>query len=379
MVHTDNPESTFDSRLHLERDGERVTLVMSGDWTLNEGLASFEDSVSSSLAGVAQIGFDMGRLGEWDTTLISFLFDGYRSAQTREIEYQTDDLPSSVRRLLRLATAVPERDTGGDGAPRPLFDRVGDRALEARVQLTEQAAFVGEIGLSLGRLVTGRAAMRMRDFWLVLEEHGPQALPIVLLICFLVGLIIAFLGSVVLTQFGAGIYNAQLVGYGMLRELGALMTGIIMVGRSGAAFAAEIGSMKVSEELDAYKTLGVSPIDFIVLPRLLALVLMMPILTIFGDAVGVIGGMLVSALLMDISPTLFLGNLFGSVGVGDLGIGVLKGTVFGVLIAVSGCLRGMQSGRSADAVGKATTSAVVTGITLIIVANALIDWLATLL
>ena len=379
MTPLETLDAATESRIRLELNAGRLLVKITGSWTLDRGLVSFESTVGASLSDVSEISFDASRLREWDTTLISFLFDAHRAAAASNIEFNSDSLPSAVQRLLRLATAVPEKDTGDSGSPASFLSRVGGQAFEVGDAFKDQAQFVGDVTLGLGRLVTGKAAMRMRDFWVVLEEHGPRALPIVALICFLVGLIIAFLGSVVLTQFGAGIYNAHLVGYGMFRELGALMTGIIMVGRSGAAFAAEIGSMKVSEELDAYTTLGVSPIDFIVLPRMLALFLMMPVLTVFGDAVGVVGGMLVSAMVMEISPQLFLGNLFGAVGINDFAIGVFKGTVFGGLIALSGCLRGMQSGNSADAVGKATTSAVVTGITLIIVANVIIDWLASII
>jgi phospholipid/cholesterol/gamma-HCH transport system permease protein len=301
-----------------------------------------------------------------------------RLASGGGVEVDTAGLPEAARRLLGLATAVPEHQGDEGESDSSLINRVGSSYLRVQDGFTHQIAFVGDVAIGIGRFLIGRSSMRFRDFWLVVEDHGPRALPIVALICFLVGLIVAFLGSVVLTQFGAGVYNAHLVGYGMFRELGALMTGIIMVGRSGAAFAAEIGSMKVSEELDAFKTLGISAVDYIVIPRLLALFLMMPLLTVFGDAMGVVGGMLVSMNTMDIDPRLFLSNLFGAVGLGDFWIGVVKGTVFGLLIALSGCLRGMQCGRSADAVGKATTSAVVTGITLIIAANALIDWLASI-
>jgi len=354
-------------------------VVLRGEWTLAHGLVNFQDSVGHTISPASRIAFDTSGLREWDTTLISFLFDGTRIAQAAGVEFETESLPDSVQRLLALATAVPEKDTGGGPGGKSLLATVGGQYLELQLGLRAQMVFVGEVAIAVGRLAVGKSAMRLRDFWVIVEEHGPRALPIVGLICFLMGVIIAFLGSVVLTQFGAGIYNAHLVGYGMFRELGALMTGIIMVGRSGAAFAAEIGSMKVSEELDAYRTLGISSIDFIVLPRILALFLMMPILTIFGDIMGVLGGMMVSASVMDIGPRLFLGNLFGAVGIADFAIGVAKGTMFGALIAISGCMRGMQSGSSADAVGKATTSAVVTGITLIIGANALVDWLATIL
>ncbi|MFV1980375.1 MAG: ABC transporter permease [Rhodothermia bacterium] len=376
---TTSRTATLDPRVEILESKGLVVVVLRGEWTLAHGLVNFQESVGHTISSASRITFDTSSLRKWDTTLISFLFDGTRVAQSAGAEFEAESLPSSVQRLLALATAVPEKDTGGGPEGKSLLAVVGGQYLDLQHGFRAQIVFVGEVAISLGRLVIGKSAMRLRDFWVIVEEHGPRALPIVGLINFLVGVIIAFLGSVVLTQFGAGIYNAQLVGYGMFRELGALMTGIIMVGRSGAAFAAEIGSMKVSEELDAYRTLGISSIDFIVLPRILALFLMMPLLTVFGDIVGVLGGMLVSASVMDIAPRLFLGNLFGAVGIPDFAIGVAKGTIFGALIAISGCMRGMQSGSSADAVGKATTSAVVTGITLIIGANALVDWLATIL
>ena len=352
-------------------------MVLRGDWTIDAGLARVGRDLFESIREAKHVSFEVSRLRRWDTTLIVFVNDVRKVAQEAGVSLAVDTLPSGVLRLLELAEAVPRRDTGDDSQP-GLLERIGQGSLDIGQSFKDQLEFLGEATLSFGRLLVGRSAMRFRDFWVVVEDHGPRALPIVGLISLLVGMIVAFLGSVVLTQFGAGIYSAHLVGFGMFRELGALMTGIIMVGRSGAAFAAEIGSMKVSEELDAYQTLGISAIDFVVLPRMLALFLMMPLLTVFGDLVGVLGGMVVSSFTMDISPRLFLGNLFTAVGVGDFQIGIVKGTVFGGLIAYSGCMRGLQSGKSADAVGKATTSAVVTGITLIIGANAIIDWLASI-
>jgi phospholipid/cholesterol/gamma-HCH transport system permease protein len=221
--------------------------------------------------------------------------------------------------------------------------------------------------------------MRWRDFWVVVQSNGSGALPIVTLISFLVGLIIAFLGAVVLRRFGAGYYVSYLVGYGMLREMGALMTGIIIAGRTGAAFAAELGSMKITEEIDAFETLGVSPVEHLVLPRVLGLFVMMPLLTIYAMFVGIFGGLLVSITLLDLSATQFIGGLLTPVTISDGVLGVFKGLVFGLIIGVAGCMRGMQTGSDAGAVGRAATSAVVTGITLIIVANAIIDWLSALL
>ncbi len=241
------------------------------------------------------------------------------------------------------------------------------------------ATFTGEVATAIAGLLRRRVHMQWRAFWVVVQSNGGGALPIVTLIALLVGVIIAFLGVVVLKRFGAGYYASYLVGFGMLREMGALMTGIIMAGRTGAAFAAELGSMKITEEIDAYVTLGVSPVEHLVLPRVLGLFVMMPLLTIYADAVGIAGGMLVTIGMLDLSATQFIGGLLTAVSLGDAVLGVLKGTIFGLIIGLAGCMKGLQTGSDAGAVGRSTTSAVVLGITLIIVANAVIDWLAALL
>jgi phospholipid/cholesterol/gamma-HCH transport system permease protein len=201
----------------------------------------------------------------------------------------------------------------------------------------------------------------------------------VTVISLLVGLIIAFLGAVVLRRFGADYYVSYLVSYGMLRELGALMTAIIMTGRTGAAFAAEIGSMKIAEEIDALKTLGISPIDFLVTPRMLAIVIAMPLLTVYADLLGILGGLAVATTMLDLSYTQFLTGLLEPVVLADALVGIVKSVVYGGIIGIAGCMRGMQTGNDASAVGQATTSAVVTGIILIVLANAVIDWMAAVL
>jgi phospholipid/cholesterol/gamma-HCH transport system permease protein len=187
--------------------------------------------------------------------------------------------------------------------------------------------------------------------------------------------IIAFLGVVVLEQFGAGYYVSYLVGYGMLREMGALMTGIIIAGRTGAGFAAEIGSMKITEELDAYATLGISTVDHLVLPRVLGLFVMLPLLAVY---VGILGGLGVSVALLDLTPTQFFGGMLTAVSLSDALLGVGKATIYGALIGFAGCMHGLRTGSDASAVGRSATSAVVLGITLIITANAVVDWLAAL-
>jgi phospholipid/cholesterol/gamma-HCH transport system permease protein len=201
----------------------------------------------------------------------------------------------------------------------------------------------------------------------------------VTLIALLVGVIISFLGVVVLERFGAGYYVSYLVGYGMLREMGSLMTGIIIAGRTGAAFAAELGTMKITEEIDALKTLGVSPIDHLVMPRVMGIFAMMPLLTIYAVFIGIFGGLIVAVTMLDLTAGQFINGLLTPLELSDGLLGVFKGTVFGLIIGIAGCMRGMQTGSDAGAVGRAATSAVVTAITSIIVANTVIDWLAALL
>ena len=239
--------------------------------------------------------------------------------------------------------------------------------------------FVGELALSVIRLIRGKAHIRMVEVMQIVQACSWQALPIVSLISLLVGLILAFMGAVQLRLFGAQIYVADLVGIGMAREMGAVMTGVIMAGRTGAAFAANLGSMQVNEEIDALQTLGVAPMDYLVLPRITALMLMMPLLCIYADFMGILGGMLVGVGAFDISATQYLNQTRNALSVTHFGIGVVKSVIFGLIVAICGCMQGMRSGRSAAAVGQATTSAVVIAIVYIVVADGLFAVLTNVL
>jgi phospholipid/cholesterol/gamma-HCH transport system permease protein len=203
---------------------------------------------------------------------------------------------------------------------------------------------------------------------LEIEEVGPRALPIVSVISFLVGLILAYLGADQLRLVGAQIFIADLVAIGMVREVGALMTGIIIAGRTGAAFAAQLGTMQVNEEIDAYQTLGIPPVDLLVLPRILALMLMVPLLTLYSGFIGMLAGMLIAVTIFDIGMFEYYHETLRALELKHFLVGLSKGTVYGAMIAYAGCLRGMQCGRSAEAVGRAATSAVVTAILLITIA-----------
>jgi phospholipid/cholesterol/gamma-HCH transport system permease protein len=204
-----------------------------------------------------------------------------------------------------------------------------------------------------------------------MQQCGAFALPIVGLINFLVGVTLAYTGALVLRQFGGDIWVADLVGLSMVREMGAMMTGIVVAGRTGAAFAAQIGNMKANEEIDALETLGLRPVEFLVLPRILALALMMPILALYGNALGIFGGLVVARAVLEIQPTAYWVELLTIVDMSDISTGIIKAGTFGVIVGLTGCLRGLQADRSAAGVGKAATSAVVTAILLIIVADSL--------
>jgi phospholipid/cholesterol/gamma-HCH transport system permease protein len=228
--------------------------------------------------------------------------------------------------------------------------------------------FLGEVLAALGRLVRGRSIMRRSDLFWQLEQTGPRSLPIVSLTCFLVGLILAYMGAAQLQRFGAQIYIADLVTVGVVREIAALMTGVILSGRIGAAFAAQLGSMQANEEIDALKAMGVPPMDFLVLPRLLAMLLVAPLLTAYAAVVGMVAGLMVAVGIFGVQPLEYLHQSLSAMSLTHMNIGLLKGTVYAALVALAGCRQGLYAGRSAQAVGEATTAAVVQALVWIVVA-----------
>ena len=361
--------------LHVSRpDQQTLMLSLAGSWTLHDRLPVVTDIDHILDEGNApeRITFDTTGLGRWDSGLLTFLLAVRDDSRARQITFDRSGLPQGVQSLIRLASAVPERgDARGVAAAPPLLARLGTGWLSLSKSAKAAVAFIGEATLSLARMFTGRAQLRRGDLFLLIQQVGAQALPIVALISILVGLILAFVGSVQLKLFGAQIFVANLVAIGMTREMGAMMAAIIMAGRTGAAFAAQLGTMQVNEEIDALKTLGVDPMDFLVLPRMLALILMMPLLTVYANVLGIFGGVLVGVGMLDITPTQYWNQTVAWLRPADLALGVGKSAIFGVIIAISGCLRGIQCGRNAAAVGAAATSAVVTAIVWIVVADGL--------
>jgi phospholipid/cholesterol/gamma-HCH transport system permease protein len=372
------------ARLDLEQlDGDALQLRLSGSWRIDRPRPSSREAVRElARRAPSRVRFDAPSLVGWDSTLLAFVERVSAACRERAIEVDRGGLPAGVQRLIELAEAVPERREGEAevaGERMGALERVGAGALAIWERTRAFLGFLGETATALARLATHRATARRSDLLLHLQQCGAGALPIVTLISALIGLIVAFVGAVQLRRFGADLYIADLVSIAIVREMGAMMTGIIMAGRTGAAFAAQLGTMKVTEEIDALSTFGIRPIEFLVLPRVLALSLMMPLLTLYSDLVGILGGAAVGITLLDITPKMYLQQTLDAFTLGDLTLGVVKGFVYGVLVAIAGCLRGLQTGPGASSVGDAATKATVTGIVAIIVADGILAVLSNLL
>ncbi len=359
------------AEVRLERPREDALVAhASGAWKLGRPSPSAAQVIEDLDAyPTRRVELDGSQVTDWDTTLLLWVAGIARACREREIELERSHLPAGIARLIRLSEAEPEQIGVGPTESPPWMQRVGILAVRRWKGFLSALAFVGDSVSSIGRFVTFRANYRARDLWLLIQDAGVQALPIVTLVGFIVGLIVAFVGSVQLRLFGADAYVANLVAIAMTREMGAMVVGIVMAGRTGAAFAAQLGTMKVTEEIDALKTFGISAVDFLVLPRIVALVVMTPFLVLYAVLTGMIGGAFVGIGMLDVTPGLYLHQTLSAISLTDIWGGLFRGSVYGVLIAVVGCLRGMQCGNDAASVGRATTSAVVTTLVLIVIAD----------
>lgn len=347
-----------------ETDSGVISFTLSGHWTDEISLDNRRLLQEKTDGSNRIIKLIAGEDFHWDQYLATFIYS--LSLQLKETGNRLDitRMPKGLQDIVQLANAITPNKSVQQG-PRQPFAPFS----QTLTNFYETTAFIGEMTLSLLRLLTFRSHMRFTDAISAFRQAGPQALGIISLISLLVGMILAYLGMIQLQQFGAEVYIANLVGLGMVREMGPLMTAVIMAGRTGAAWAAELGAMKVNEEVDALTTMGIRPIDFLVMPRLLAMVIMMPLLCIYSYALGMLGGGIV-ALGMDMTARMYLYQLMLSFGPVDMIVGCFKGLVFGILITLAGCQAGMGCGSSSAAVGQATTRAVVTAIVFFVVADA---------
>ncbi len=360
----------------------QLRIVLSGDFLMempSPFILRVEDEIKK-IPGLPLVLIKQDGSMQWDSSLLTFLQKVQQCCDAEGVAWQMDGFPRGVGRLLDLASAVPERKgVRRDETAAPFFETVGGRIQDLIKGTSDMLEFIGEAFMAFIRLITGRYRIRFSILFPILKTCSADALPIVSLISGLVGLILAFVGAVQLVMFGAQIYVASLVGIAMIRVMGAVMAGVIMAGRTGAAFAAQLGTMEVNEEIDALRTLGISPMEFLVMPRILSLAILMPLLCLYADLMGILGGMAVGVFLLDLNFMEYFNMTRTSVSLNSFWIGIFQSFVFGILVAISGCLRGMQCKRSASAVGDAATSAVVTGIVSIVIATAIITILCNVL
>ena len=385
MIHIPEKRHPPDRRIAAEEASVRceagapgaLTVHLSGRWKLDGPTPSADEVIrqARSLPVATRIVLSAEQVSAWDSTLLSFLVNLHAHCTAQGIPLDSQRLPAGIQRLVKLATAVPAKEKPPrNGKGEPFLARLGGAVLDGWQGTAEMLTFIGEAFVAFCRFLTGRAQFQRSDLLGFIWSCGAQALPIVTLISLLVGLILAFVGAIQLLMFGAQIFVANLVAVAMVRVMGAVMTAVIMAGRTGAAFAAQLGTMQVNEEIDALKTMGISPMEFLVLPRMLALVVMMPLLCVYADVMGILGGLVVGVGMLDLGLVEYLNQTKAALTLTYFWIGLFYAAVFGVLIALAGCLRGLQCGRSASAVGAATTSAVVTAIVAIVVATAVITF-----
>ncbi|MDY7220063.1 ABC transporter permease [Denitrificimonas sp. JX-1] len=362
--------------LDWDHSGEQPVLQVSGHWTLEQRKPELVDVWRRGGRLPEQVGVQIA-VEAWDSSLLALLRRLQRLAGEHKVTLDMQGLPDGVERLLEMAATPSTQAQAADNPEYGWVSRIRLHTISVGRAVARACTFVGEVVQALGRLMVGKARMRMIDFWMALQQCGPGALPIVALIAILIGLILAFVGAVQLEAFGAQLYIANMVSIGMTREMGALMTAVIMAGRTGAAYAAEIGSMQANEEIDALKTFGFPPLEFLILPRLLALLVSMPILTVFADFLGIFGGFVIGSGLFDISAAQYINQSLEMLTLTDFLIGLFKSLVFAVLIGLIGCYYGLSCGRNAQAVGQATTNAVVSIIVALVVSDALITLICT--
>lgn len=353
-------------------DGGTLTLIMTGRWdsdTTGKWWQRGQQILTQSKP--RRLVIDASGVSYCDGAGVAFLIDLQQLQIRTGGDAAIQGLQEEVRRLLDIYGHISiERPSGRRREPLSIIEQVGKAAVELWRDFKSLLTFVGELAVMLLRAARQPHLVRWQEAWLVAERSGVNALPIIALIGVLLGLILAFQSAIPMRRFGADIFVADLLGIAMLREMGPLITAIILAGRSGSAFAAELGTMKVREEIDALRTMGLEPVRFLVVPRVIAAVAMIPVLTVFANLFGLMGGAIVMRSLGYPLVT-YVNQVLSAVTVGDLMGGLLKSFVYGIVVAAVGCLRGLETRTGASAVGQSTTSAVVSGIVLIAIVDGL--------
>jgi phospholipid/cholesterol/gamma-HCH transport system permease protein len=358
----------LNARVSLTTEGDTLVVALAGTWQITESRPSWAGLLGAQ--NPARVRLNVAEVAKWDSSLLLFLFEVQQWCRMTGAYCEVDTLPEKIRTLLVQLAASHETSVPFDRSEN-FITTVGLAAQDVLGKVRAILSFVGECVLGAQRLAQNPRKFRWRDCLEEMQQCGAMALPIVSLVSLLVGVTLAYTGAVVLRQYGGDIYIADLIGLSMVREMGAMMTAVVLAGRTGAAFAATLGNMKANEEIDALETLGIPTVQFLVLPRLVALGVMMPLLALYANALGIVGGLLVAYGLLGIPPAAFWVEMLTIVDLSDIATGVIKAVAFGLIVGLSGCLRGLQAERSAAGVGRAATSAVVTAILLIIIADAI--------
>lgn len=361
------------AQLFIEADASAVstTVRCKGAWIV-QGIAALERQLAQMDWPVAgELVFDGSAVTALDTAGAWLLHRTMHALQFHGRSVRLGGLRPEFNTLLKL---VASRSTHAEPllpAKVGLLENIGRRAWRNLLSLLDMLAFVGESAAVLLRSLKQPRRIRWRAVLYNLQKSGFEAMPIIGLLTFLMGVVIAYQGADQLQRFGANIFIVELVGLSMVRELAPLLTAIIVAGRSGSAYAAQIGTMKVTEEIDALRTIGVGSQELLVLPKLLALVIALPLLTVFADVTGIFGGMIMASTKLDVTFDTFINRLDDAISLSSFLVGVAKAPVFAAIIALVGCFQGFQVSGSADSVGRQTTVSVVQSIFLVILADAL--------
>jgi len=383
----DRPSLFVDERLSLaagmlqrfsweraETSDTNARIELGGRITIDDAAALWKriSETLSQVEGLQGVEVELSQVTLIDGACMALLVQFRTDLRERKVRCEFVAGSPEVRRIVDLYGGRGKiRHARAKRRPVSAIAQVGGATLNVLAEIEQGLDFLGRLVASTLDVLRHPKSLNLRDVGLTIERAGADAAPIVLLINFLIGFVMAYQSAGQLEQFGASIYVADLVGVSMTRELGPLMTAIVICGRSGAAFAAELGTMKVSEEVDALRTLGFLPLPFLVIPRMLGLVLLAPILVLMADAVGIVGGALVASLRLDITPTSFLIQLQSAVKTSDIVSGLIKGSVFCAAIALISCQQGLATTGGAEGVGRRTTSAVVTILFTLILLDAL--------
>jgi phospholipid/cholesterol/gamma-HCH transport system permease protein len=356
------------ARAATRTENSVLEVALEGSWRLQGATPRWSSTIGGTRPSKVRLRAD--GVSHWDTSLVAFVGEAKRWCLEAGIACDLAPLPEKMSMLgTQFAESLGKGER--DDHAQSLFEVVGLSTRDAMSEGRDFLQFIGECWISAKRLIVGQARFRWFDCLGEMQKCGAMALPIVSLISFLVGITLAYSGAIVLRRFGGDIWVADLIGVAMTREMGAMMAGVVLAGRTGAAYAAEIGSMKANEEIDALTILGISPVRFLVLPRVIALGLMMPLLALYANCLGILGGMTVAYTTLGIPPTAYWIEMLTIVDLPDVSVGIIKSVVYGLIVGLAGCRRGLQAESNAAGVGKAATSAVVTAILFIIVADAI--------